>query len=159
MLEVTLKARQHLLRGHEQFSLCYNLHSALCKHTKASCAAKLCMTVLTCTVIGFVASPGNFSPQLDVMACLVTGCSICSQSKHASSKTSEVSHLVLQQSALPLGDVRQAPARLSDQVGLYGLQRDMVSKQRPIWESAKDQAVLFVGWFCSLLPLLIKYNG
>lgn len=95
----------------------------------ASCAAKLCNMVLTRTVVGFMASPGDFSTQLDVMACLVTGGSICSQSKHASSKTSEVSHLVFQQSALPLGDVRQAPARLSDEVGLDGLQKDTISNQ------------------------------
>lgn len=66
---------------------------------------------------------GDLGSLLHLVAGLIFGRSVGAQGDHASGETRQVTHLVLQQPALPLGDVGQPAAGLPHQVGFYGLRR------------------------------------
>lgn len=65
-----------------------------------------------------MAGPGNLGSELKVVLGQALRSIVCPQREHASSKAGQVAHLVLQEAAFPLCDVRQPPARLADQVSL-----------------------------------------
>lgn len=73
---------------------------------------------LTCAVVGFMAGTGNLGSELKVVLGQALRGIVCPQRKHAPGKAGQVAHLVLQEAAFPLGDVRQPPAGLADQVSL-----------------------------------------
>lgn len=79
------------------------------------CACRVC--IFTSSAVGLVTCSGDLGCLLHLVASLVIGCSVGSQSNHATCKTGQVSHLVLQQSTLPLCYVGQATTGLPHQVG------------------------------------------
>ena len=74
--------------------------------------------------------PGDLSGLLHLVARLVAGRSISTQSDHASCETGQVTHLMLQKSPLPLGYVGQPAARLPHQVGFYCLKYKIKKKKK-----------------------------
>lgn len=73
---------------------------------------------LTRAIVGFMAGAGDLSAQLKVVLGQALRGIVGPQRKHAPRKAGQVAHLVLQEAAFPLGDVRQPPAGLADQVSL-----------------------------------------
>lgn len=55
---------------------------------------------------------GDLGRLLHLVACLVVGRPVGTERHHAAGETSQVTHLMFQEAPLPLGDVRQAAARL-----------------------------------------------
>ena len=73
--------------------------------------------------------PGDLSGLLHLVARLVAGRSIGTQSDHTSCETGQVTHLMLQKTPLPLGYVCQPAARLPHQVSFYCLKDKKKKKE------------------------------
>lgn len=71
---------------------------------------------LTGSGVRLVTRPGDLSSQLHLVTRLIVRSSVRPQSDHATSEARQVTHLVLQESALPFGDIRQPSAWLTDQI-------------------------------------------
>lgn len=84
--------------------------------------------------------PGDLGGLLHLVACLVAGRSISTQSNHASCETGQVTHLMLQKTPLPLGYVGQPAARLPHQVGFYCL-KDKIKKKKKEEELSVDASM------------------
>lgn len=80
-----------------------------------------CEWIFTGPGVRLVTGAGDLCCQLHLVARLVARRPVSTESNHATCKTRQVSHLVLQQPPLPLRYVGQAAARLPHQVGFYGL--------------------------------------
>lgn len=65
--------------------------------------------------------PGDLGGLLHLVARLVAGRPVSTQSDHASCETGQVTHLMLQKTPFPLRYVGQPTARLPHQVGFYCL--------------------------------------
>lgn len=76
-----------------------------------------------------MACASNFSAKFNMMPRFITRCPICTQCKHASSKTGQMSHFVFKQATLPFSNVCQTSTRFPDQMGFYGLQKYTFSNQ------------------------------
>lgn len=81
------------------------------------------MSLFTRPAVRLVTGSGDLGGDLHLVSRLLAGRPVGPESDHTSCETREVTHLVLQQPALPLGDVGQAAARLPHQVGLYRLRQ------------------------------------
>ena len=79
-------------------------------------------SIFTGSGVGLVAGACDLGGLLHLVARLVAGRSVGSQSDHPAGETRQVTHLVLQQPPLPLRDVGQPAARLPHQVRFYRLE-------------------------------------
>lgn len=79
------------------------------------------MWIFTSPGVRLVTGPGDLGGLLHLVARLVAGRPIGTQSDHATCETGQVTHLMLQQPPLPLRYVGQPTARLPHQVGFYRL--------------------------------------
>lgn len=83
-------------------------------------------TLLTRPVVGLVAGVRDLCSQLKVVSGFVVRRAVGAQREHAAGKTSQVAHLPLQVSILPLTDECQTAVGFAYQVALDGLEKGSV---------------------------------